>query len=331
MPAPQEPTYAVQLMRPFMRVLRQTPGFPTELIEQLEQTDPSARFSIATAQELFRGAIAMTGDADLGLRAARATDLGDYQVVEYAAVSAATWRTALEVVFRYCRLMNEAAQFRLEVRDAKAYIILDSSVPLGRQAKDFQSAALFVAASHWLPSRPEDVDVWFSHPAPEDLSGYRETYGEHAVSFGRPWDGFVFDAALLDTPMPRADPSLHAVLREHADRLLSELESTDDLMRQVRADIIATLQDGSVGVETTAERLHMSRRTLARRLKEQGTSFSDLLEDVRHRMATRYLETTQHTVEEIAFLLGYSSSAPFVRAFRRWEDRSPLEYRRSTR
>lgn len=326
-----EPTYALQLMRPFLRVLRETPGFPTEVIDQLEATDPATRFALATAQELFRGAIELTGDQDLGLRAARAGDLGEYEVVEYAAGSAPDWRSALEVVFRYCRLMNEAADFRLEQRDGRAYIVLDSTVPLTRQAKDFQVAALFVAAQHWLAPAADVVEVWFSHPEPDSLEGYRETFGQHRVQFGRPWDGFVFDAALLDTPMPRADPSLHRLLRQHAERLLAELEPGDGLIERVRADIVATLGDGSVGVEATAEHLHMSRRTLARRLREQATSFSDLLEDARHRMATRYLETTQHTVEEIAFLLGYSSSAPFVRAFRRWADSSPLEYRRRHR
>lgn len=327
----RDPTYAAQLVRPFLRVLQQNPSFPKVLIESLEAADPAHRMSVATAQELFRGAIEITGDVDLGLRAARASDIGDYEVVEYAAGCAATWRAALEVVFRYCHLMNEAAEFRLEVHGDKAHIILGSSVALRRQAADFQSAAIFVAAGRWLTPHPQDVAVWFAHPAPEDLTQYRVTYGEHAVEFDKPWDGFVFDASLLDSPMLRADASLHRVLRDHAERLLAELATDDSLLQQVRGDIMASLQSGDLGVETTARRLHMSRRTLARQLKQQGTSFSALLEESRRELATRLLTTTQRTAEEIAFLLGYADSAPFARAFKRWTGMAPLEYRNRNR
>lgn len=319
------------MLKPFLRALREHPDVPKRALEPLEQMAPGTRIPVAAAQQMLANTVRHTGDEDLGLKAAQASEVGDYEVVEYAAASAPTWRAALEVAFRYCRLMNEAADFRLEERDGTAYIVLQSTVPLARPAKDFQTAALFVSSARWLPAGVGQVTVWFSHPEPESLEEYRRTFGDVEVRFGQSWDGFVFDAALLDLPMPQADPSLHRVLRQHADRLLEELAPGDSLIERVRADILATLKDASVGAETTAARLHMSRRTLTRQLGQHGTSFSELLEDVRRRLAVRYLQTTDHSVEDIAFLLGYSNAAPFVRAFKRWTGKAPLEFRRSQR
>ena len=88
------------------------------------------------------------------------------------------------------------------------------------------------------------------------------------------------------------------------------------------------MQDADASAERTAARLGMARRTLTRQLAECGTSFSLLLKETRHRAAVHYLRNSDYTVEELAFMLGFSECAPFVRAFRRWTGHSPLEYRK---
>jgi len=138
----------------------------------------------------------------------------------------------------------------------------------------------------------------------------------------------VSDASNLDRPLPTANASLHGVLRDHADRLLAELAPGDSLVERVSADIMAALREGSAAAERTAARLGMTRRTLTRRLGQSGTSYSELLKETRYRTAMHYLHNTNQSVEDIAFLLGFSECPPFVRAFRRWSGSAPLEYRK---
>jgi AraC-like DNA-binding protein len=250
-------------------------------------------------------------------------------VLEWVATSAATWREANETVCRYARVLNEAADYRVDVCEDKAHLMLGSSVPLPRAAADYQLATYHMALRLRIPEVPPELEVWMKHDAPADTSAYRAIFPDARLVFRAAFDGFVTDAWRLDTPLPTANPGLHDVLRAHADTLLQAQAAGDSLVARVSADIAEGLRKGSVAAVTSAARLGMSRRTLTRQLAQRGTSYSALLNEARYRTAIHYLRNTRLTVEDIAFLLGFSECAPFVRAFRRWSGRAPLEYRRA--
>ncbi len=326
-----EPTYALQMVRPFWALLRRYPQFPSAVLDQAEAVQDDVRVPVAAGQRFLEKAVELTGEQNLGLLAARATRLGTLDVLEYVAASAPTWRAAVETAFRYSHLMNEAADFRVDVAGDKAHLVLHSTVPLTRVGVDFQSAAFHVAATRWIDPTPPELEVWFTHAQPRDLSEYRATFGGAKLRFDAPWNGLVYDASRLDTKLASADPSLHRVLREHAERLLAKLGTGDSLAQRVRAQVLSTLKEGPISAEDVALKMGVTRRTLTRRLRQQGTSFTELLEDVRHKVAIHYLNTSDHTVEDIAFLLGFSESSAFVRAFKRWQGVAPMAYRRSQR
>lgn len=323
-----EPTHADQLLRPFRRVLKDYPQIPAELLQRLDERDPTQRMGVRLSQEMLRGLLELTGDPDLGLRAAQATEVGDFEVFEYVAASAPTWRAGFEALIRYSMLLNGAADFRLEEDHAQARVVLHSTVELNRAGVDFQVAAFHVAFARRRLREAGDLQVCFRHPRPVDAGAYAQTFGDTQVFFDADFDGFRFDHALLDQPVRTADASLHAVLRGHADGLLAEFEPSGDWVQRVRTDILENLTRGRPAAEKTAARLGVSRRSLTRKLGEHATNFTELLADVRRRSAVRYLEGTKHSVEEIAFLLGFSESPPFVRAFKRWTGASPLEFRK---
>ena len=157
---------------------------------------------------------------------------------------------------------------------------------------------------------------------PRDLS-------DRELVFGAAFDGFVTDAWRLGhAAADRERVVSTAVPRAHADRLLAEITPSDGLIERVSAEIPSALREDRATAETTASRLGMTRRTLTRRLAQRGTSYSDLLQEARFRTAMHYLRNTGHSVEDIAFLLGFSECPPFVRAFKRWSGHAPLEYRR---
>ena len=342
-PKAKGPTYSVQLVRPFWKVLRRYPQMPREALDQLEATPNDERMSVAFGQEMLRGAVALTGEENLGLLAARETELGSFQVLEYVTASAPTWRAALETLFRYSHLMNQAADFRLEIvasdgtapalrgGAAKAHVILHSSVPLQRAGIDYQSAAFHVAVGRWQSGHVAELEAWFAYPEPDDVSEHRATFGDARLVFGAPWTGFAFDAERLETKLTSNEPAVHSMLRQHADRLLAEFAPAQGLLGEVRAHVLSTLRGRPASAADTAQKLGMTRRTLTRRLAQEGTSFTIVLDDARHRTAVHYLENTDHSIEDIAFLVGFSEPSPFVRAFRRWTGMAPMAYRKARR
>lgn len=327
-----EPTYAPQMATPFAAALKRFPQVPEALVAAIEDAPEGVRLPVAAGQEFLAQMVELTGEPDLGLLAAQTIELGNFEVLEFAAYSAPTWRAALETTLRYIHLMNEAADFRLEIEDGQAHVVLDSTVPLTRAGIDFQAAAFHVSATRWFSPVPTDLQVWFTYPQPEDISAHRATFGRDVtLRFSAPWNGFVHDASVFERSITGADPSVHRVLRDHAERLLAELAPGDGLAEQVRAQLLSSLTDGPPSAAAVAKQLGISRRTLTRRLGQQGTSFTELLDDVRQHAATHYLTDSDHSIDDIAFLLGFSEASAFVRAFRRWHGQTPLAYRRAQR
>src|SRR5262245_21145169 len=222
--------FSARLLMPFARYLSRDSRFPPEFVAPLTAIDPDERIPIDQVHELLAGAIHISGDPDIGLKAAREITRGQNGVLEYAARSAATWREACETVGRFMHLLNDALRFSLHVDTDKVFIELDSRVPLPRASADFQSAALHIGGSYlWAPNFAPDYEVWFSHPQPDDVSEYERTFVGGKLCFGAPVNGFVCPSAYLAYRPQSADPHLHALISKQADAMLAELPRTQVL------------------------------------------------------------------------------------------------------
>ena len=323
--------YSARLIFPFVRLLQRLPSVPRQAVDPLAELDPDERIPIAVVHELLAGAIHLSGDPDIGLKAAREIEAGDYGAVEYAARSAATWGEAATTIGRFMRLINDALGFRLLVEGERAIVQLDSLVPLPRASADFQSAAFHVSGMHFWPAHEfaPEFEAWFSHRQPDDVSEYERTFPGGVLRFEAPFNGFAVPRSYLDIPMPGADPKLHALIRKHAEAMLAELPRAQNLTERVRDLMTQELAGGTPTLSRIAKRVSMSESTLARHLEEEGTTFKALLEELRRRLALQYVRRSELPFSEIALLLGFSQAAAFHRAFRRWTHLTPLEYRRA--
>ena len=113
------------------------------------------------------------------------------------------------------------------------------------------------------------------------------------------------------------------MLSERADRLMRELENAKSMRGRVEAVLIPMLHKGDVAMETVARKLGTSRRSLQRRLKDEDMGYEALLDALRHRMALNYLSGGRTSVNETAYLIGFSDPSAFSRAFKRWTGTSP--------
>ncbi|MGH7270084.1 MAG: helix-turn-helix domain-containing protein [Polyangiaceae bacterium] len=332
MPAKASFTHMTQTLRPFLRMLRLYPKLQLALVETPLLPAPGPRGEVEHTEELLHRMVEIAGDEDLGLKAARAIRVGDFEVIEYTCSTAPTWRAGLLALKRYFELIDQSVRVDLNLCDGTAQVVFTSEVIRSRAGTDFLVAGFFVVAERWMSPLPDDLEICMRHAAPRDLAEYRETFGRRRISFGEAFDGVRFAAKLLDMPLRTAEATVHALLRTRAEQLLIELGSAQDAwLARVRADLLSHLPSGDIGAAAVGKRLGASPRTLARRLTEFGTSFSDQVQQIRRQGAEHYLSHSEYTLEEIAFLLGYSEAPPLVRAFRRWHGVSPGEYRLQAR
>ena len=146
------------------------------------------------------------------------------------------------------------------------------------------------------------------------------------VYFDCAYNQMRFPVERLDYELQFADPRLARMAADQCEQEMASIKAPPALLGQVRRIILGG-GGRFPGVEEVASELHMSSRTLKRKLQQLGTSYQEVLDGLRKGLAVEYLTQTDKTVDEIAMSLGYSDASNFARAFRRWTLRSPSDYR----
>jgi len=242
---------------------------------------------------------------------------------------------ALDRMTRFLSLFLQGETVTLEQNDSEARLVLHQSSPkrLGRELSGESTIAKIVVTIRmlisgegpWGPSL-----VTFTHSAPPDTRPHQELFG-CPVRFGCARTEIVIPSAMLARPLAKADPSLSAFFDRHAEETLRRMGARADATARVRRAVTDALHSGDVSETNVSKRLGWSERTLRRRLGEEGTSFRQVLDDVRRELAQGWLAQSEMAIGEVAFLLGFSESSNFHRAFKRWTGQTPDEFRRSQR
>ena len=290
---------------------------------------PEARIPHQTWIDLLEAGPAVTGDPHFGLHAAAQLAPGLAHLLGHLAGSEKTAGEAYGVAARYLRVLHEGITIALD-RDgdsASCRLVTAEGLHLPPIATEFLLANWVCYGRKILGDVDiELTEVRFTHPARTEIDEYRRAF-ESRVVFGAERNELIFPAWNLELPMANADPVLAAVLAEKIERLLAQFSDQPSLGSRVREWLIAQLRGGNPRIDALAEHLHMSERTLRRRLAEEGMTFKRILDEVRRELAIGYVQERQLSTGEIAFLLRYSEPSAFQRAFKRWTKLTPSEYR----
>lgn len=270
-------------------------------------------------------------DPHVGLALSDWLPKGLYGVAEFLMRAGPTLRASFQNLTRFNAILAPYSSFRFEESASEAQFTHHSTVKpgiLGRHLSEYTTAVivktLVVLSPNTKPKR-----AWFLHARPAELDLARLSGALHTdqFSFDASSNGFSVDVAPLDGPVVGGDPALYSFLEEHALAALESRPKSDDLVDKLRHLIRDALKQGEPNVERVATRLNMSGRTLQRRLSDLRTSFQEVLDLVRYDLARAYLKDVRLDVSQVAYLLGYSELRAFDRAFRRWAEQSPSEWR----
>jgi AraC-like DNA-binding protein len=292
--------------------------------------DPDSRIPFAQLVALYEKAAELTGDDNFGLHIGESVALSAFDVVGYCALNSSTLGADFARVTRYHSIWTDGALFTLESSgetSAVVYSYVDTSIAEHRQDSEMTLSTVTtlcrnVATPDFAPSVVE-----FQHEPPADTFDQRRVFN-CPVKFGAPRNRLLFPTSFLSMPIAKADASLCAVLDRHAEELLAKYPPRDSLIDRVRSLITAEFRGGEPSLERIADNLGLTPRTLQRKLQELGTSYNDVLDQMRRQLAMRYLREPQMAICEVAYLLGFSESSSFHRAFKRWTGVTPKEFRK---
>ena len=307
------------------------PLFARAGIELSVTHDPDARIPTRRMLDLWALAIEATGNPCIGLHAARLFQPAMLHGLGFAWLASDTLLDALGRLVCYSRLINSIVRLRIqEQADTTALVaiipdVFPNYVPAGVDLgmAVFLRMCQITVGQKLLPSH-----VVLQRPEPPCSAEFTRMFGD-SIEYGAADNRLCFESELLNQPLMTANPELARINDQTVVDYLARFDHASIAMK-VRSKIIEQLPDGIPKQENIAETLHVSSRSLQRRLKEEATSFKGLLEDTRQALAQQYLRENHRSIGEITYLLGFSEPSNFTRAFKRWTGKTPAEYRENT-
>lgn len=307
---------------PAARLLDGSRVQPEDLLSPLWQLE-HGEFS-----RLLKRAVALTGEPGLGFHIGLQMKVSCHGLLGYAALFASNVGEALAIAQDFIGLQSSTLGLRLDKCGDRAHLYIEERMPaypLGEIGTTFTLLGLATMGEALTGRRLlGQADVRFSEPA------YFARFSHllpGTVAFDQPCTRMSFDLSYLDLPLVMADPVAARLAREQCKQALHALVGRDDLISLVR-ELAFDETMGCGDLDYVAERLHMSPRTLQRRLRLLGVSFSDILDGLRRQKAEVMLRRGDYSLAQVAETLGYTDTTNFSRAFRRWTGMSPRRYRR---
>lgn len=292
--------------------------------------DPDARVPADLTYRAWDRVAERLGDAHFGLHAAEAMRDAMFDAYDFAVTSAATMRDGLERMMRHLRLQHDGAEIRLAVEggEAKVWVVFHSTSQVPRHFCEFAVAVWLLRARSLIdrPFAPRGIS--FRHAAPADLAEHVRVLGA-APAFSAADDSVTFDESYLSAPLRTANPALGNLMNGYLADRQERTPSRPRVEEYARSELRRALLGGSPAptVAAVAAAMALSVRSLQRALGDAGTSFQDILDEVRRELALLWIGDRARSLKQISNDLGFGQSTAFTRAFRRWTGRSPSAWR----
>lgn len=297
-------------------------------ISEEQIADPDSRVPVEGTIRLWRRVADLVDDPDIGLEVGSHLRLRNSGVVGYAMLHSETLLGSLRRLVRYAKLINQRAEVILEdLGDRWRFVALHQPlIPGFRQPVDEGIAGLMTGFQQIVGRDLVAAELHFNYPRPASTAAHRKLLGPN-LTFDQPRPAIVLWSRDVDSATVAPDPTLSSYLDELAEVHLEALPRIDSYAAKVSHAIWPHLSEGSLSIEEVAAKLAISTRSLQRRLREEGTSFAQVVDDLRREKSLLLLRDANLAVYEIGYLLGYSDPSTFHRAFRRWQGTSPSQYR----
>jgi AraC-like DNA-binding protein len=293
--------------------------------------DPSLRIGFEHYNRIVARALALTGDAQLGLAVGARTPAVATTLLGHLVNSCRTLREAAAILFQYSSLLLEGCEWGLS--ESRGEVVFSYALPPEEEATAYGAELCFALLQGTLrpfigATKPYQIELRHAPTGPS--SRYAEVFGNVAIRFEADANAIVGDVSLLDRRFLLADPTLREALTPKAERMLADLRSEEALPARVRDYIASSPRPRSVTIAELTASFGVCERTLRRRLARSGVRVRDIVDVTLCDLACRSLELNL-PIKDVAFKLGYGDVSAFYRAFRRWKGITPAEFQRGER
>lgn len=305
------------------------PLFAAEGIKIQLPIDPCTRLCYEKIDRIRAEAVKLSGDEAFGLRAASVYLPSQFGALGYAWHASLTLRKACMRLERFVRVVNDKATIQVEDSGTCMVVTLKVDVPSQSEtARDDGALAMVMKMCRLVSDERFRLhSVNFRHATPKDIKPYFEYFGCE-LNFSQAENQLLIPLSIADETLHGANPELALLNDKVVIRRLARMDK-DDIVARLRAVLIDQLPQGSISDDTVADALHMSVRTMHRKLVDADSNFRTLLVEMRRNLAEAYILDNSLTLTEISLLLGFSEPSSFSRAFKSWTGTAPSEARQA--
>lgn len=322
--------------RKFVQLLEDEWKIPAEQIlagtgiERSQLDQPELVLPFADVVTIFNNGYRLCDSTDLGLRYAAQLRPSSHGLLGAAVLTGANLQTAIDLFYDYVGLIAPFLLLHQEDRRNNRVLVFEmiSNVPAVDPVLTYDITMLstFNILKLILGERTRELVFHFANPAPKHADAYARYFDGH-VQFNASCYGVSIPAEFLDTRVPTSDEDTHRLLVGQISEKMDLVHAQNSFVDSVRFHLKRT--DGPLPrMSSVASAFNMSARTFRNRLRRHNTSFQLLLDKERHDQAVHFLRTTDKSVKEIAYILGFQESSNFSRVFKKWTGLTPLDYRR---
>lgn len=297
-------------------------------LDRTPGNDPLDRLTTAQVAEIFNESVKRSGNPAFGLTVARFLHPSSVHALGYALLASSTLRDACERLVYYFRLASTNGQYRIEESEDRFCLILEAMAE-GVSPETVDAWNAFIVHLFRMIYKPDlkPLSVRLTRSCPPGCEAQYQRSFHVPVDFDAPHCEICLDRSVVDEPLMGGN---REIASQHDKIIQDNIAVLDkgDIITSVKRAIVQFLPSENCSRERVARELAMSPSRLQQKLAEQGTSFQDLLGQIRQSLALDYMEQSRVSITEMSFLLGFSDTSSFTRAFRRWTGKSPRDYRR---
>ena len=293
-------------------------------------SDRDAFISVEQQLRVYENALSLSPRPGLGLRLGSRLRIGDFGVLGHALLCSESVHEALNMLVRYTPVSGSFLGFRFRVEGRVAILSAFDTMPLGRVHE--MAVEEMLGLTTWTGRGPgsagplpKPIEIRLDYPAPAHRAMYESLF-ECPVRFGADAVEWHYPEKVLDAPLELSNAEMARICEQRCEVILTRLGVAGGFVDRVRSELLAEPRQFP-DLEAVARAIHVSPRTLRRNLRQEGSSFREILSEVRKNLALDYLERSNLALDEIATLLGYGDAANFNRAFGKWTGDTPGSYR----
>lgn len=286
---------------------------------------PGTRISHKNTQNLWEKVSNLIEDPCFGLRAGQYWHPSHFNALGFAWLASTTLREAFTRLNRYFHMLSESSKIHLEENRKGLSVVYSDTMEIPA-FMDFSMIILSEACKMNFGSSFRPVAINLIHSEPTCADEYVQLF-KGPVTFNADDDRFTISSNDADKRLPIGNKHLASLHDQYILNYLDKMKSLN-LVQQVKSAFLDLMPAGHISIARVASRLNMTARSLQRRLKDENTTFSKLVDEARRELAEDYIHDLNFSLMEVAFILGFSDFSSFSRAYRRWTGIPPSKARK---